>query len=186
MTVLVLGFGAFEGIAQNPAAKLARAVDGCVLPVGGTSGSPATTLRVVGREMRVSYRWAISATNRAIASFDPDFVLGVGVAAKRRRASVERFAVNAVAAGRPDVDGECPVRLPGSPERLRCDSAPRLATALGARLSRDGGRYLCNAWLHHALQLKRPAAFLHVPLAGFDAVRLVQGLAAFLGAGGLR
>jgi pyrrolidone-carboxylate peptidase len=57
----------------------------------------------------------------------------------------------------------------------------RLARALGAVLSDDAGRYVCNAWLHRvASALDVPVGFVHVPAEGIAAERLLDGISALI------
>ena len=69
-TVLITGFGPFPGVADNPSARLARALDGRV--VGG--------VRFVGEVLPVSYRRAPAQTLRLAAAHKADAILGTGVA----------------------------------------------------------------------------------------------------------
>jgi pyroglutamyl-peptidase len=166
-SILVIGFGPFLDVDDNPAARLARAVDGRA--AGGA--------RVFGREMPVSYTRAPGLTVAWARELGADAVLGVGVARGRATAMVERVA-RAGTDGVPDVDGHV-ARLDG--ERLS-PVAEAFAKALDVGVSDDAGRYVCNAWLHRALDLlaDRPVAFLHVTAAGFDPERLVSALPSLL------
>lgn len=169
MTVLVLGFGAFGAVNDNPSARLARALDGTVV------GS----MRIVGEEMPVSYRRSLTFTRARVNAVRPDFVLGIGVAVDRADAKIEEQAVNRVMAGRPDVDGRVPARLGRGPRLLVCEAAPRLAAAMGLALSPDAGTYVCNAWLYRSIRAGWRCAFLHVPAEGMAAERVLAGLGRF-------
>jgi pyroglutamyl-peptidase len=165
--ILVVGFGPFTGVAENPAAALARSVDGLRGP----------RLEVVGRELPVSYARAPTLTREWAAAIAADFVLGIGVASLRREAAVERCGRRRAGDERPDADGERPAELaPDGPDELLSPAAEALARALQIGTSSDAGRYVCNAWLYRTLRDGLPAAFLHVPPSGFEAWRLAAGL----------
>lgn len=163
-----MGFGPFLDVGDNPAARLAHAVDGRL----------AGEFRVVGREMPVSYTRAPDLTERWARELHAAAVLGVGVARGRIAAAVERTG-RAACDGTPDVDGEI-ARLDGADRRSAVAEA--LAGALDVAVSDDAGRYVCNTWLFRVLgQLTdRPVAFLHVPPEGFDPERLCAALPSLL------
>jgi len=170
--ILVVGFGPFLDVADNPAARLARAVDGL------RDGA----LAVFGRELPVSYARAPSLTRAWAQELDAAFTLGIGVARGRTRPAVERIGRRRADATLADVDG---VRLadlappdggPEAPERLACADAEVVARELGVGLSEDAGAYVCNAWLYGVLRAGLRAAFLHVPPDGLAAGRLEAGL----------
>jgi pyroglutamyl-peptidase len=168
--ILVVGFGPFVGVAENPAAALARAVDGLRAPA----------LAVVGRELPVSYARASELTRLWARELAADFVLGIGVASRRELPLVERTSRRRAGDARADADG---VRLaelapagPDAPDELACPAAAAVARALEVGLSDDAGSYVCNAWLYQALRSGLPASFLHVPAAGFPKERLAAGL----------
>lgn len=175
-TVLVLGFGPFLDVADNPAARLARAVD----------GREAGRLLVVGRELPVSYARSLEQTRSLVAEHHPVAVLCVGVARGRAAAAVECLAKNT--AQGIDIDGRCPTTLiAGGPASLPASSAAHaLATALEVAESSDAGQYVCNAWLYRVQWESQraawgrpplPVAFLHIPDQGFAPNRLLAGLA---------
>lgn len=159
--LLVLGFGPFLEIRDNPAEQLARAVDG------------ALEGRIAGRVMPVSYTRCLETTRQAIRTHAPAAVIGVGVARSRTTAQLERLAHGACN-DVPDVDGVCG-SLRGAPRTATLPTA--FVDALGLEPSDDAGRYVCNAWLYGALDLHPHVGFLHVPPEGFDAERLVTAWA---------
>lgn len=162
MRALVVGFGPFLTILDNPAARLARAVDGT-----------GRRMEIVGREMPVSYQRSVATTLDLIDVHDPDWVLGIGVARRRSVAAFERQARCRWSAETPDVDGACgPL---SGPDVLA--STLDLSAALGLVGSEDAGAYVCNGWLHTMLQhTDRPLGFFHIPPTGFPAPRLVTAL----------
>lgn len=161
MKVLVLGFGPFLDIEENPASALALAVHG-----------RGRRVRIVGDTMPVSYERSVAHTLQALAEHRPDALLGVGVAAKRTAASCEIYG-HLGCSETPDVDGRCgPL---AGPERLA--ATLDLNDALGLVRSEDAGRYVCNGWLHSMLQrTELPTGFLHIPPAGFPPDALVAAL----------
>lgn len=173
MTALVLGFGPFGEVTENPSSRLAGALDGRIVGSGGT--------RVVGQEMPVSYIRCLDFTLALVAEHRPDFVLGIGVAVARTRATVETTARRHFL-GRTDVDGEQAQSLPDGPNQLECPDAAPLALALGLDCSADAGDYVCNHWFYGALLAGLPAAFLHIPQGEMDADSTAERIGAFLDA----
>jgi pyroglutamyl-peptidase len=173
MVVLVLGFGPFGGVTDNPARRLALALDG--RPLGSGRG------RVVGREMPVAYDRCARVTMEAAKELAPAFVLGVGVAPTRSRAEVEAVARNVGDPTWADVDGITITAHGEGPPVLRAADAAPLAEALGVGLSDDAGAYVCNGWLYRALRAGLPAGFLHVPLDGLAPEPVLAGLGRFMG-----
>lgn len=169
MVVLVLGFGPFGVVVDNPARRLALASTGVV-----------GACRVVGREMPVSYDRCEAVTLDAVRELAPAFVLGVGVARTRAVAELESVGRNAATTTEPDVDGVALADHGHGPLELPVQHAEALARALGVPLSTDAGGYVCNSWLYRSLRAGLPAAFLHVPLEGFAPDRLRNALAAFV------
>lgn len=154
MTVAVLGFGPFLEVRDNPASRLARAVD-------GRAG-------IVGREMPVSYRRSVAMAEECRA----DLIVGIGVARGRTEAAVERTAVRGWSES--DLDGN--LGDIDGPEERRSPLAEAFAAALGVPVSDDAGRYVCNGWLYRCLGLGLPVVFLHIPPDGFSAERLVDAI----------
>ena len=168
-TVLVAGFGPFDGVVDNPSAAIAEALDGCVY--GG--------VQVVGREMPVSFRRSIDACRMWIDGTGAVAVIGIGVALSRSEVSVEKRGQCPKGDGRLDVDHTaCAPGGENEPEEVwsTVDSA-RLAASIGAELSEDAGTYVCNHWLYRAVQeFDIPVGFIHVPPNGLDAGALLRGI----------
>jgi pyroglutamyl-peptidase len=177
--LLIVGFGPFGAIADNPSARLARALD----------GQMAGRRRCVGREIPVRYAEGIEETLALAALHRPAAILGVGVAANRPLAWVESVGVRLGDAHIPDQGGAAVADLePGGPDRVEA-TAPveRLAAAMGIGVSADAGRYVCNAWLYRVVRrigAEVPVTFLHIPLAGIAPERVLAGLAAVWGGEG--
>ncbi|MEQ1506287.1 MAG: hypothetical protein ABMB14_28910 [Myxococcota bacterium] len=170
--MLVTGFGPFPGVPYNPTTSLAIAIDG--LELDG--------LRFVGRVIPVTWQSGPDAAIAHAGAVGADAVVGTGVA-PRPVLCVERVAVR-VEVGRPDAAG---ATGPDRDARDR-DALPlavyatldpvRLADALGATLSDDAGRYVCNQWLYRvAAALPVPVGFVHVTPRGLPSEQLAAAIA---------
>lgn len=186
LDVLVTGFGPFPGVADNPSAALARAL-------AARPSMPGLALRAAV----LPTTWAEAARfPDRLAAENPDLLVMLGVATRRRSVCVETLAV-AEAGPFPDAEGHLAPAVPaGTPSAVSCAAeAGKLVRALrgaglSARASRDAGRYICNALAHaaylHAAGHGRPlrAVFVHIPqpdAAGALALpRLVRGLEALI------
>lgn len=161
------GFGPFPGVPTNPTAQLARQVD----------GRSVCGVQVVGRVLEVSWQAGPDAAIAAAREVGAERVVGLGVAMNRAGVEVETVAFCA-SNGAPDVHGLCDAGLSGPAEVRATLDTERLAAALDATLSRDAGRYVCNAWLYRVTSaLDVPVGFVHVPASGMTAERLLRGLA---------
>jgi pyroglutamyl-peptidase len=169
-TALVIGFGPFPGAPRNPSADLVRAL--------ARRRRPALAgVRVVGAVLPTAYAALESELPALLQRHDPDFVLFFGVATRGKHVRIESRAVNAASAIHPDAQrGKLAGRsvVAGAPGVLKVRARLQQAAAairnvgVTARLSRDAGRYLCNAALFTALdaarQRGRPTvAFIHIP-----------------------
>lgn len=171
MSVLVTGFGAFPGVADNPTAAIARAVD----------GQRIGDVPVVGRVLPVSFVRGPDAAIELAREVGAQLVVGLGVAVRRSSVCVERRGVRVDNANVPDVDGAHACMLSGPTEVAASLDVVRLADALGAQISDDAGTYVCNAWLYRVSQaLDVPVGFVHVPPHGIGSSELLVGIAALL------
>ena len=163
-TILVTGFGPFPTMPRNPSAALARTV----------GASPR--LRVLGIAARVQVlTTSYAAIERELAPSlrdGPDAVLMIGVAGRARKIRIETRGTSRRSTLFPDVAGEragpdgagtrepavrrTKVATPLALRRIRERSLP-------VRLSRDAGRYLCNASYHRALREPCLVLFVHIP-----------------------
>ena len=168
---LIVGFGPFDGMEENPAAAVARALDAQVLV------SPAgRRVRLVGREIPVSYARGVADTVAAAREVGADFVVGVGVDTGRSDVWVEALA-RGESGFDADVDGAIrEVRLGLVPATLH---PGRLAAGLGAALSVNAGTYVCNGWLWDTPRALAPipVGFVHIPRSGIDPDRLAKAVA---------
>jgi pyroglutamyl-peptidase len=187
--VLITGFGRFPGAPANPSGALAKAL--------ARRRRPALAGMVLRAEV-LPTTWAVAADFAAmLRREDPDIVLMIGLAARRRQVCVETRAVNR-ASGFPDAAR----RHPGSrrldaagPDATRARVHPagllralRLA-GVPARTSRDAGRYICNAQAYGAYgqagatDRPRLAVFVHIPRPDHGRLSmpaLLRGLEALL------
>lgn len=169
--VLVTGFGAFPGVTDNPSARVVAEIhERRVLGV-----------RVVGLVLPVRWRIGAEQAIAAARALDARAVIGLGVATGRTTVDVESRAVRATDE-RPDAAGEVCELPEGQDEQCATLDVDRLAAALGACISTDAGRYVCNAWLYQvaAALPDRPVGFVHVPPEGIAIERLVAGIASLL------
>ncbi len=163
MRLLVTGFGPFPTMPRNPSAALATAV----------AASPRWPVRGVAAEARIlttAYAALGSELGPALAS-RPDAVLMIGVAGRSKRIRVERRATARRSTLFADAAGEAAASpsIRGSPcTRVGpVPPAPALRIlrryGLPSRISRDAGRYLCNAAYFRALEGPAPVLFIHIP-----------------------
>ena len=98
----------------------------------------------------------------------PDAVLLIGVAGRETRIRVEARGTSRRSALFPDASGKKAGAAAGSDQRwtrLVPEKALRELRRqnLPSRISRDAGRYLCNASYYRALALPCPVLFIHIP-----------------------
>lgn len=170
-TALVIGFGPFPGAPENPSAALVRAL--------AKRRRPALAgARIAAAVLPTRYAAALEDLPALLRRHDPDVVLLFGLASRTPYLRIERRAVNRATGCYADAARKKPATralIPGAPPelRVRADMMRLLAAARAAgihsRLSRDAGRYVCNAALYRALLAgdaggrPRLAAFVHVP-----------------------
>ncbi len=166
--ILVTGFGPFPGVVDNPSGDVARAVDGRT--VGGRP--------VVGLVLPVLWRRGPELAIEAANALGAELVVGLGVATTRAVLDVETLGFRGWDP-QPDADGCYPDDRDGPDVVGATLDSAALADGLGARISRDAGRYVCNAWLYQVAR-GLPAArvgFVHMPAAGLDPELLLRALA---------
>jgi pyroglutamyl-peptidase len=162
--LLVTGFGPFPLMPRNPSAALARRV------------AASQRWRVLGidvtcRILTTAYSALASELDPALGTA-PDAVLMIGVAGRWRRIRVERRGTSRRSMLFPDVSGQTASKPESAgPEQRQTRLAPTKALralrqqALPSRVSRDAGRYLCNASYYRALSRPVPVLFVHIPKA---------------------
>ena len=184
--VLITGFGPFPGVPVNASARLA-------LAIGRRARARLPHLDVTVSRLTTSWTEAPKELERLLARFDPDVALHFGVSSSARGFELETVAYNE-ADGAPDASGGVAGAsriIPGGPLRRRSTFPAREILArlrelqLPAAISRDAGRYLCNATLYRSLHLaaaladKRLTGFVHVPTSfaeGANAASPLHGL----------
>ena len=161
--LLVTGFGPFPSMPRNPSAALARAV----------AASPRWHLHDVAARaviLTTAYAALRAELDPALAA-GADAVLMIGVAGRARTIRVETRATGRRSTLFADVAGETAdaeaARASPSARRTRVGTTEALRAlrrrGVPARLSRDAGRYLCNAAYLRALARPAPTLFVHVP-----------------------
>jgi pyroglutamyl-peptidase len=175
--VLLTGFAPFGPHLINPSELLVRSLEGGV--VGGRN--------VAVRVFPVETRTVRDFIEAALREVQPEFVLGIGVAAGRPSLALERAALNVLDFEIADASGVLrknePVQ-PGGPDArlatlpLSAITAAWSAAGVPGYVSSSAGTYLCNQWLYEALGLTAnatppvPAGFLHVPALPSQALAL--------------
>lgn len=168
-TILLTGFEPFAGLAVNPSAEVAKALDGRAV---GDAMVRSAVLPVHHAEVAPRVAQLVDET-------DPFAVLHLGLAGGRARLSLERVAVNVMDYETPDNAGHVargePCVLDGPPAYfstlpLSAILAALLAEGIPASVSNTAGTYLCNQTMYgtlHTLGARRHparAGFLHLPL----------------------
>jgi pyroglutamyl-peptidase len=166
-TVLLTAFEPFDGAASNPSIDVVRRVlDGWDRPE-----------RLVTAVLPVSFRGAEIDLQALLAVHQPAVAVGVGLAARRPRPALERFALNLCDARIADNDGDQPsdrAVLAGGPLAVatslpvKATVARMRAEGVDAELSTTAGTFVCNASFYllatWAQQTPgRRAGFVHVP-----------------------
>ena len=168
--LLVTGFGPFPRVPRNPSGRAALAV----------AASPRWRLAGVaarGLVLTTAYAALAAELDPALAT-GADAVLLIGVAGRSRairvewRATSRRSSLFADAAGRL---GPGANEVGSAVRRTRLPPVKPLRAlrrqALPSRISRDAGRYLCNAAYFRALAEDRPVLFIHVPMPPASSAR---------------
>jgi pyroglutamyl-peptidase len=170
--LLITGFGPFPRVPRNLSERVARAV----------AANPRWRLLGWQIDLRIldtRYSALEEQLLPALHESEPDAVLLLGVAPRRDAVTPERQARNRVSRLFPDAGGrvgDASLRLDrDDPRLIRRTQAPIAAMVramrrrgLRAKVSRDAGRYLCNAAYYQALRALGPArsaqtVFIHIP-----------------------
>jgi len=170
-TALVIGFGPFPGAPRNPSAELVRRLAKLRRPF-------FAGVRVVTHILPTSYAAVNEELPALLRRHNPDAVLFFGLASRTHYLRIEQRAVNKATGFYADASrAKYSTRslTPGMAAelRVRADARQLLAAArtmkIDARLSRDAGRYICNAAFYRALHMSgedsrpRLVAFVHIP-----------------------
>ena len=173
--LLVTGFGPFPRVPVNPSEILARRL----------AAHPRLRRLLGGLPRLLVLRTAYDAIEESLVpalALGPAAILMFGVATRAKRVRVEMRAINRASRLFPDVSGRMPVRLcldADGPNQRRSPASIKALTRLRVRdrsctLSRDAGRYLCNASYYRALQEECPVLFLHIPPLARNGRRMSQ------------
>ena len=170
-TLLLTYFGPFPGVPVNPTVALA---EGAVRALN----TARPDLRVVARELPVSYDGSSAALRAALQDVQPDALISLGVAVGRDVVSLEQVAINLDSAGIEDNDGDRRCDEPIVPDGREAyfSSLPVRASfeclrAAGepVEISYTAGTYVCNHVFYEGQRITRelglsiPAGFVHVP-----------------------
>ncbi|MBT3071041.1 hypothetical protein KKP04_09180 [Rhodomicrobium sp. Az07] len=167
--VLVTGFGPFPGVPRNASETLVHNLALRAEPC--TEGIALSTA-----VLPVCWATAHEAETAAVAAFAPDAVLHFGVSRRAAVFEIESRAVN-ICGQRPDAHGRisplAPLVRAGAPLLTPTLAPLHLIRALRranvpVQLSRNAGRYLCNALFYRSLAREGDggplAAFIHMPI----------------------
>ena len=176
-SVLITGFEPFAGLATNPSAEIAVALDGT--EIGGR--------RVVGRLLPVDFARYNAALGALLKEHAPEIYIGFGLATGEDMIRIERFGVNLADFDIPDNAGARHVgqKIEAEGPAARSSTLPcaeiraaLLEAGIPARLSNSAGSYLCNATLYSALGLcaarKTACGFIHLPYASEQVAELLR------------
>jgi len=170
-TLLITGFGPFPGAPKNPSGPLA-------LRLARRRRPALADTRCIAHVFPTSYAAMERELTALVARHRPDAILMFGLAARSKYLRIETQADNAISTLFADAKRSKPAArlLTKNGPRSRPARAPTAqlltaarATGVPARLSRDAGRYLCNAVFWRALEASarrdgpRVVAFVHLP-----------------------
>jgi len=177
--LLVTGFEAYGGRGLNPAAEIARALDGHVV-----EGAP-----VVGQTLPVSFAKIGARMGGLLRELDPQVVIALGLAPGEAGIRIERFGLDIADFEIPDNDGALledariadngPTALPATLP-VRAIEQALLEIGIPARLSTTAGTYLCNACLYTLLESAQSSAratlcgFIHLPYLPAQVAELLR------------
>lgn len=166
--VLLTAFGGFPGAAYNPTQAIAARLSGA-----RRVALQLANIDLVTAILPVEYSTVENRITMLLARYKPDCVLHLGLAANRRKISIETRARNRLNIIHPDAAGRLGESLycaRTAPFMRRASyRAPQICSALAGTqvrvaLSIDAGDYLCNQALFATLgQFCGPAGFIHVP-----------------------
>src|SRR5882724_2326580 len=166
--IVVTGFEPYGGRRVNPAAEVAKALD----------GSTIDGFAVLGAILPVSQRGLRERLEARLDELRPAIVISLGLAPGEPMIRLERFGLNLLDFEIADNDGACladaPIEANGSTAMraslpLRAIERALLDAGIPARLSSTAGTFLCNATLYGLLRIldeRLPAAlggFIHLP-----------------------
>lgn len=172
---LMTGFGPFPGVPRNPSGLLATRI-------ARDPRWQRLGWRITGRAFPTDYA-RVAAEIADLAAKPPRFVLMLGVAARSQALRVEMVARNRSSLTARDVSGRRVKRRAleagAAATRPGRHAGPALVRALRqggvqAGISRDAGRYVCNAsywWMLGAMPRSTRVVFVHIPLPALPGQR---------------
>jgi pyroglutamyl-peptidase len=176
--MLIVGFAAYAGRGINPAAEVAKALDGESL--GGRA--------VVGAVLPVDYAGLPARLEELVERHSPGAVICLGLWPGEPVIRLERLGVNINDFEIPDNEGHIATGLihPSGPA-ARLSSLPveeiqrrLLRAGIPARLSSTAGNFLCNATLYTVLGLAEArgikGGFIHLPYLPSQVAEIVGTL----------
>lgn len=166
--ILVTGFGPFPGVPFNASETLVRGL-------GPSSRFRNPPYDLVTEILPTDWRDGPARSVHIIRSIRPDAIVHFGVASIATTFRFELRAFNVCRAAEDNsgrISGGFYVHSGGPPVLHSTFPGEHLAytlrcAALPASLSRDAGRYLCNATLYHSLALASAMPQAQAPRAGF-------------------
>ncbi len=179
--VLVTGFAPYGGRGRNPAADIAKALDGTAV-----AGMP-----VVGRLLPVSLAEIAATAEGLLDELRPRLVISLGLWPGEPVIRIERVGLNVADFEIPDNDARMaldePIMANGPAAKFSTLPARKiedalLAAGIPARISHSAGTFLCNACLYAFLSAaeRRPetraCGFVHVPYLPEQVAGLMQEL----------
>ena len=165
---LVTGFMPYAGRGVNPAAEIARALD----------GKTVANAPVVGRLLPVSFAEIAAVAEGLVRDLNPSVIVSIGLWPGEPVIRIERIGMNVADFEIPDnlgqIVSDVSVVSNGPAAKLatlpvRAIEQALLDAAIPARISNTAGTFLCNACLYSfltAAEVKREAVavgFVHVP-----------------------
>jgi pyroglutamyl-peptidase len=177
---LVTGFSPYGGRGRNPAAEIAKELDGST--IGGVP--------VVGRLLPVAFDQIATRAQSLLDELRPCVVISVGLWPGEAVVRIERVGVNLADFEIPDNDGRMardePLLGNGSAAKfatlpIRKIEAAMLAAGIPSRISNSAGSFLCNACLYSFLsaaeeQPETRCGFIHVPYLPDQVAALLREL----------
>lgn len=176
--MLIVGFAGYAGRGINPAAEIAKALDG--ESIGGRS--------VVGAVLPVDYAGLQTRLDELVERHSPSAVICLGLWPGEPVIRLERLGVNINDFEIPDNEGHIAtgsIHPSGPAARLASlpleDIQRRLLQAgIPARLSSTAGNFLCNATLYTVLGIAEARSikggFIHLPYLPAQVAEIVGSL----------
>ena len=174
-TLLITYFGPFPGVSVNPSGVTARQVADVL--------ANESAVRVITREVPVSYAGSSEALEEILTDIRPDAVLSLGVAVGRDKVSFEKVAINLDSADIEDNDGVVRVDEAIAPEGreayfstlpVRASYERLRGVGLPVEISYTAGTYVCNHVFYEVYRIlerqgrRIPAGFVHIPATQVD------------------